>query len=118
MIEPSEIPMQLLNTKDFLLEAEVTSSGARDFETRYYNATGLTVTAGNPQNYQRQENKWGTELRVYFNDQAAKNVFETNRVSVESSRSGYKSGEYLYRINNNEAWWELVEKHGLRLGIN
>jgi hypothetical protein len=101
-----------------LLEAEVAPGGMARFQRRYGDATGQMVQPGNPVHYQRQRNKWGTELRVYFNDHGMAIALMAAGVNVEYSRRGYRSGEYRYRFNNNKLWWALVESHGLRLGAN
>ncbi|MCK9516207.1 MAG: hypothetical protein WCZ18_01675 [Ottowia sp.] len=110
--------LQELNTNGFYLEAEVAPAIRATFEDRYRKATGSQVTLGNPPSYQGQTNKWGAELRVYFSKDSARDFFTSNGLHVEANRSGYKSDEYSYRINNNEVWWSLVEELGLRLGSN
>lgn len=101
-----------------LLEAEVAPSGRARFERRYQAATGIAVSPGTPEHYQSQSNKWGAELRVYFNDHAMATALKASGVHVEGPRRGYKSGEYRYRFNDNRLWWRLVEGQGLRLGLN
>jgi hypothetical protein len=101
-----------------LLEAEVAPSGKSRFEKRYQAATGIAVSPGTPEHYQSQSNKWGAELRVYFNDPAMAMALKASGVHVEGPRRGYKSGEYRYRFNDNKLWWKLVEGQGLRLGLN
>lgn len=102
----------------FLLQAEVAPSRQPAFEARYQAATGDAVSPGHPQDYQSQENKWGAELRVYFNDPAILPTLNSKGIPYEARRDGYLSGSYMYRANNNDWWWELVEQNGLRLGIN
>lgn len=101
-----------------LLEAEVSPKSRSTFEKRYKNATGKIVSPGTPEHYQSQGNKWGAELRVYFNDHAMAVALRASGGYVEGPRRGYKSGEYRYRINDNRLWWRLVEDQGLRLGLN
>ena len=101
-----------------LLEAEVAPSGKTRFEKRYLLATRTAVSPGAPEHYQSQKNKWGAELRVYFNDPAMTKVLKALNVHVEGPRRGYKSGEYRYRFNDNNLWWKLVDVQGLRLGLN
>lgn len=111
-----------LNTKPIklgiLLEAEVARRSQPRFEHRYAAATGTHVKPGNPESYQNQPNKWGSELRVYFNDDGMRIVLEAKGVHVESRRTGYKSDQYRYRVSDNKLWWALVENNGLRLGVN
>ena len=101
-----------------LLEAEVAPSAQTRFESRYVKATGLNVSPGSPACYQSQPNKWGSELRVYFNDPGYAALLGGLGVHVEYPRRGYKAGEYLFRFNDNKLWWKLVEVSGLRLGVN
>ena len=101
-----------------LLEAEVSPSAQSRFERRYKAATRVAVTPGHPAHYQDQPNKWGAELRVYFNDPGMAVSLEAHGVHVEYRRRGYKAGEYCYRFNDNKLWWKLVEVYGLRLGEN
>ena len=101
-----------------LLEAEVALSGQSRFEKRYKAATGVAVSPGSPPHYQNQPNKWGAELRVYFNDHGMAVSLRASGVYVESGRTGYKAGEYRYRFSDNRLWWKLVEDQGLRLGLN
>ncbi len=101
-----------------LLEAEVAPGSQSRFEKRYHAATGVSVSPGSPPHYQSQGNKWGSELRVYFNDLAMAASLSAVGLNVEKARSGYRSGEYRFRVNDNRFWWKLVETSGLRLGLN
>lgn len=101
-----------------LLEAEVAPGAKARFEKRYQAATGIAVSPGAPEWYQSQSNKWGAELRGYFNDPAMAAALQAYGVHVEGPRSGYKSGEYSYRFNDSKLWWKLVEDQGMRLGLN
>jgi len=101
-----------------LIEAEVAPASKARFEKRYIAATGIAVSPGSPVHYQAQPNKWGAELRAYFNDAGMAALLDAKGVHVEYRRSGYKAGEYRYRINDNKLWWKLVEGYGLRLGVN
>jgi hypothetical protein len=103
---------------DFLLEAEVTAGQQKKFQKRYEAATGITVTPGNPQHYQNQPDKWGAELRVYFNDPCLSTILQALGIHVEYPRKGYKAGKYKFRFNDNKLWWKLVEDYGMRLGVN
>ena len=105
-------------THGLLLEAEVAGGSQERFENRYLKATGVNISPGDPVHYQHQPNKWGQELRVYFNDPGMADCLTASGIRVEHGRSGYLSGEYEYRVNNNSFWWKLVEDHGLRLGLN
>lgn len=107
-----------LKNLPLLLEAEVAPASQTNFEERYKTITGIQVKPSNPPSYQDQDNKWGAELRGYFNDDNFyKFLKEKENISVEFPRNGYKSGKYKYRFNNNNLWWELVQI-GFRLGLN
>lgn len=105
-----------LGKHGLLLEAEVAPKAQAAFEKRYQAATKHSVSPGSPAHYQNQPNKWGAELRVYFNDPGMAVSLEASGVHVEHPRSGYQSGKYRYRVNDNKLWWKLVEDYGLRLG--
>lgn len=100
------------------LEAEVAPQGQPAFEARYKTATGKIISPGSPDEYQNQNNKWGAELRVYFNSSALKAQFQADGLTVEDHNTGYKSGEFGHRVNNNDFWWHLVENLGATLGYN
>ena len=110
--------MASMASMSILLEAEVAPGSQAKFEERYLAATGVTVSPGAPVYYQSQANKWGPELRVYFNDIELARSLMARGLNVEEGRDGYRSGEYRFRVNNNEYWWSLVEIDGLRLGPN
>lgn len=101
-----------------LLQAEVARSGQARFQRRYRAATGVVVTPGSPKHYQNQPNKWGAELRCYFNDPGTAVALAAAGIRVEYPRRGYMAGKYRYRFNDNKLWWALVEDQGLRLGAN
>lgn len=103
---------------NILLEAEVSPKGQNSFERRYFRASGITITPGNPAYYQSQTNKWGAELRIYFNDPSVAVMLHALGIHVEDQRSGYKSGAYRFRSSKNSLWWTLVEAHSFRLGLN
>lgn len=103
---------------DLLLEAEVAPNQQKRFENRYQKATGKSVSPGNPSYYQSQPNKWGSELRVYFNDPGFAALVESLGIKVEKRSRGYRSGEFHFRFNDNRLWWKLVEVSGMRLGMN
>jgi hypothetical protein len=103
-------------THGLLLQAEVAAGARPAFEQRYLLATGRNIVPGNPKHYQAQDNKWGAELRVYFNDPGMAVSLAASGLPVEYGRRGYLAGKFRYRVNKNEFWWELVENHGLRLG--
>lgn len=108
----------LPNKVDLFLEAEVSPQAQQRFERRYTNATGKSVSPGNPPEYQIQPNKWGQELRVYFNNPGMAAALAALGMHVEGPRNGYRSGEFAFRVNNNDLWWNLVEGYGFELGLN
>lgn len=85
-----------------LLEAEVAPNAQPKFEKRYQAATKVAVTPGGPKHYQNQPNKWGAELRVYFNDPSMAMSLEAFGVHVEYPRRGYMAGQFRYRFNDNK----------------
>lgn len=99
-----------------LLEAEVAPKAQAKFEARYKAATKHAVSPGTPKHYQAQPNKWGAELRVYFNDPGMAVSLAAMGMNVERRQKGYQTGKYHYRVSDNKLWWKLVENHGLRLG--
>lgn len=105
-------------THGLLLEAEVAPRAQAKFEQRYQAATGQAVTTGNPVHYQNQPNKWGAELRVYFNDPGMAISLAVEGYHVENSLKAYQGQNYRFRVNSKKLWWAFVEDHGLRLGIS
>lgn len=112
---PQEDPFGF-SLDNVLLEAEVAPSGTSKFQDRYREATGMSITPGNPPEYQRQVNKWGAECRVYFNSDSAATAARSGGYHVETDRP-YRA-EYRYRINDVDLWWKLVEDFEFRLGVN
>ena len=100
---------------DVFLEVEVNPKGAARFEEQYRDITGEIPTLGN--GYQHQPNKWGREVRVYFNSTAdLEDDFTSIDVHVEQGNRPYRD-EWQYRTNSFEFFWELV-RLGYRLGQN
>lgn len=113
-----EIAANVVADAKFLLEAEVAPKAQQEFQARYKRATGVAVSPGAPEHYQHQENKWGAELRGYFNDPETADWLEEQGVRVEHREKGYRSGDFPYRFSDNEFWWTLIEQYGLELGPN
>jgi hypothetical protein len=101
-----------------LLEAEVAPRVQARFQHKYQAVTGQAVTPGNPVHYQSQPNKWGEEVRVYFNDPGVAVTLTVDGYHVENSLKAYQGQNYRFRVNSKKLWWALVEHHGFRLGIN
>lgn len=100
---------------DVLLEVEVNPSGASRFEDEYREITGDPPTPGS--GYQQQKNKWGREVRVYFNsEENLKDEFTSIDVCVDHGQRPYRD-QWRYRTNNSDFFWELVRR-GYRLGRN
>lgn len=100
---------------DVVLEVEVKSEKAGQFEARYKKITGSNPKIGT--GYQHQPNKWGEEVRVYFN--TAVNMlddFKSLGVYVEKGARPYRK-RWRYRTNDKDFFWSLVEA-GYRLGEN
>lgn len=107
-----------LNNPGVLLQAEVALTQQGEFQKRYLSATSSAVVPGAPSHYQNQPNKWGAELRVYFNGKGLANSLKAIGVHVEGPRNGYMANLYSFRFSDNDLWWTLVEHYGLRLGQN
>jgi len=100
---------------DVFLEAEVNPKGTGRFEEEYREITGQTPALGD--GYQHQKNKWGRELRVYFNCvEDLEDEFTSLDVYVEQGERPYRN-EYQYRTNNPDFFWALV-RLGYQLGKN
>lgn len=100
---------------DLLLEAEVAPSSVGEFTSHYGRLAGKSPAASDY--FQIQDNKWGLELRVYFN--APDWVCDSLRTlgyHIEDRSGGYRP-EYAFRINHQGLFWSLVS-HGYRLGHN
>ena len=99
-----------------LLEAEVAPTSLAEFQKKY---TALAGNSPTPSEYfQIQDNKWGAELRVYFDaeDWVCDSLGVLGHGIEDRAGGGYRS-EYQYRINSQDLFWHLV-KHGYRLGPN
>jgi hypothetical protein len=98
------------------LEAEVSPGAEPDFLREYMKLTGSDPRSSC--NFQRQDNKWGLEARIYFDapDWVPESL-ETLGYHVENrGGDGYRSS-YTYRVNSQDLFWKLV-RHGYRLGEN
>lgn len=98
------------------LGAEVAPSVRDEFVLRYQSITGESPVGD--ASFMSQDNKWGAELRMYFDAEAW--VVESLRklgYTVEERAGQYYRGEYQFRINSQDLFWRLVE-HGYRLGAN
>lgn len=91
-----------MSSIDLLFEAEVSPTMRKKFESKYKRWTGIVVSPGSPKEYQEQSNKWGMELRVYFNDDNLARILRVFGVRVEARRNGYKSQQYKYRFSDNK----------------
>jgi len=106
------------NSGRIWIEAEMPSSSKRNFDTRYQNLTGVSVpiTSSSYPYYvwAPGTNKWGVELRVYFqSDDTIPNCLQN--IVTDNGRSGYE--DYDARVNNNDVIWELFAS-GFILGEN
>lgn len=102
---------------DLRLEAEVNPNRQKYFENKYSNVLGSKPIAGETNGYQLQPNKWGVELRIYFNaTQGTVDMLRALGFHIEQGKP-YQT-KYEYRINNNDLWWKLVEDFGYKLGDN
>lgn len=97
-----------------LLEVEINPKFKDEFEQDYSQRTGEVVQPNDF--YLIQKNKWGRELRIYFDaDSDIATHFEDQGYNVETTFARHP--EYQYRISSKDLFWELVE-YGYRLGEN
>jgi hypothetical protein len=100
------------------IEAEMPHSAKRGFDSRYETVTGESVPDDSSTYpyyvWAEGANKWGVELRVYFNPDDSIPSF-LSELMTDNSRSGYE--QYDNRINNNDLIWALFE-NGFVLGDN
>ena len=100
---------------DVVLEVEVNPDAAGRFASRYQRKTGSNPKLG--EGYQHQPNKWGLEVRVYFNSEVdMSDEFTSIDVYVEQGDRPYRTHR-VYRSNDRDFFWSLVEA-GYRLGEN
>ncbi len=98
------------NTK---LDVETHPREQDAFERKYMELAGINPVSDDRNYYVLNQNadKWGKEMRIYFNG-IRNNLPRKLRDLVVSSRpnSGYE-----FRVNNNDFVWRLIE-HGFLLG--
>ncbi len=99
---------------ELLLEVEVRPNLAEKFINQYAEITGLRVAPN--ENFLIQPNKWGRELRIYF-DADVMTVQTLVALGYKVEKRFARHPEYQYRINNQGLFWDLVH-YGYRLGIN
>lgn len=95
------------------IEAEAKESRVQNFIRDYNNrlSENLNISDDGIIALDDDANKWGLELRCYFNDS---NGFP-NGVQITSNRA-YRT-EYSYRFNDVDIIWELFDL-GYRIGLN
>jgi len=91
------------NTK---LDAETHPRSQNSFEERYVQLTGIQPTEDNHNYYvwDQNTNKWGIELRIYFN--GSDHIPALLTEMTVSARPGFG---YNMRVNNNDFIWRLIE---------
>lgn len=100
---------------DIFLEVEVNPDSADTFESKYLDITDQRPVLGS--SYQHQRNKWGCEVRVYFNSEPELlDDLASADVHVEQGERPYRS-RWSYRINDRDFFWSLIHA-GYRLGEN
>jgi hypothetical protein len=77
------------------------------FENKYRQLTGVNPVPDNHNYYVWDANadKWGTEMRIYFNG-ISSNIHHKLHDLIVSPRPGFG---YDFRINNNDFIWRLIE---------
>ena len=95
------------------IEAEAKESRMRNFIAEYNSrlSENLNIADEGLISLENDANKWGLELRCYFND---RNGF-LGGVQITSNRA-YRL-EYSYRFNDVDVIWDLFNL-GYRIGIN
>ncbi len=98
------------------LEAEVPTRFQERFEETYEKEKGVRPLPGIKRHYQTQENRFGRELRIYFNASPyVANELRALGFHVEEGRPYNK--QYQYRINSTALFDKLI-KLGFHLGDN
>ena len=110
--------VSIRNSGKIWIEAEMSNGSKRKFDTRYKTLTGASVpiiSSSYPYYvWAPDANKWGVELRVYFqSDDTMPNCLQN--IVTDNGRSGYEG--YNARVNSNEVIWELFA-NGFILGGN
>jgi len=95
------------------LDIETHPRRRQSLEHRYSHATGQTIDVGNPNYYvwEPSTNKWGSELRIYFNGDLSYMPAALQDIRVDP-RPGFG---YEHRVNNNNFVWDLID-YGFLLG--
>lgn len=98
------------NTK---LDVETHPRTRQKFENNYFQRTGEVPIEDNVNYYIWDEttDKWGSEMRLYFNG----NLSTMPTLLREIRVSSRPSSGYDHRVNNNEFVWRLID-HGFLLG--
>lgn len=101
------------SNQEVFIEVEGKRSRIIKFINEYNGRLGesLTISDEGIISLDENANKWGLELRCYFEN---KNGFPAG-IKVTSNRA-YRS-EYPYRFNDVDLIWELFEL-GYRIGLN
>ena len=94
------------------LDAEMPANSRSQFESLYYNLTGIRPQSNNLNYYilHQGADKWGVELRIYFTSSVNVPELITNMIVTPRPSTIYNA-----RINNNEFIWRLIE-YGFLLG--
>lgn len=95
------------------LDIETHPRRRQSLEHRYSQATGQVPVVDNSNYYvwEPSTNKWGAELRIYFNGNLSTMPSALQEMRV-ASRPGFG---YEHRINNNDFIWDLID-YGFLLG--
>ncbi len=102
------------------LQVETPTKQQAAFATLYGNWTGKRakwdVLNATGHAHDMKAGKWGSEYRVYFEeDDFTKHQMERYGFAVESGSTWIPN---TYRVNSQVLFRELVQTHGLRLGEN
>lgn len=95
------------------LDIETHPRRRQSLERRYSQATGQIPVVDNANYYvwEPSTNKWGAELRIYFNGNRSTMPAALQEIRV-APRPGFG---YEHRVNNNDFVWDLID-YGFLLG--
>lgn len=103
------------NKQKIFIDVEATEIKMNEFIKKYNQiySTSITITddgiclLGNV-------DKWGVELRIYFNDLSGlPNEWDKRKYRNRN----YRSGEFNYRLDDNKLIWYLFD-NGYQIGYN
>lgn len=105
----------LINQQEIFIEAEAREDKMLKFINKYNNAYSESVAIGDDGICLLGDvDKWGVELRIYFNDITDIPSYWGTR---KYNNNNYRSAEFDYRLDNNKLVWFLFD-NGYHIGYN